>query len=145
MATASNIVINDGATTPVAHTFVPIGADSNGVFWFDDQSASNAIGYNRISLSIVRPKTAQAGESSSQRVIRVKVGIHTPVLETLSNSTVSGIVPAPTVSYVPRVTSEYILPERSTVQNRKDLRSFLVNLHGNAQLSGMIDNFVSVY
>jgi hypothetical protein len=31
---ASNIVKDDAQATPVTHTFVPLGPDKDGVFWF---------------------------------------------------------------------------------------------------------------
>lgn len=125
MAAAANIVLADAQATPVNHTFIPLGPDANNVWWFEDQSAVAPIGYNRISISLVRPIGAKQGEDSSKRIARVKIGLHTPKLETVSNNTVSGIAPAPTVSYIPRCNVEFILPERSTAQDRKDLRKFV--------------------
>lgn len=124
MAAAANIVLSDAQATPVAHTFVPLGPDANGVWWFEDQSGASPIGYNRISLSITRPLNGAAGDDSAKRVARVKIGVHTPKLENTTNSTVSGVAPAPTISYVPRFNCEFLLPERAALQDRKDLRKF---------------------
>lgn len=124
MAAAANIVLADAQATPVNHTFIPIGPDNNGVWWFEDQSGAAPIGYNRISLELKRPAPGKQGQSSTQRMIRVKLGLHTPKLENTTNSTVSGVAPAPTLSYIPRVNVEFMLPERSSLQDRKDLRKF---------------------
>jgi hypothetical protein len=139
--TAINIVLNDAAGTPVAHTFVPIGLDGN-TFWWEDQSAASVIGNWKISAKIQRPSVAQAGQNSKDRMYRVTVGLHEPILETLGNSTISGIPAAPTVSYIPRVVNEFVMAERSTLANRKDLRKMNSNLLDEAQMVAAIENLV---
>lgn len=141
---ASNIVLADAQATPANHTFVPVGRDKNGVFWFEDQSAANAIGNWRISVEMTRPPVPAAQASSSGRTNRVKIGLHEPILETVSNSTVSGIAPAPTISYVLRTFSEFILPERATLQNRKDLRKMIASLLGDTQVTACIESLTYI-
>ncbi len=145
MSAAVNIVLADALATPVNHTFIPLGKDDKGVFWFEDQSQASALGYWKISFDFRRPGPAKAGTNSQNRTIRAIVGLHEPVLETLSNSTVSGIVPAPTLSYTPRVFGEYVMPERSSLQNRKDLRKMFANLMTNQQVIDMVETLVPVY
>lgn len=145
MTAVANIVLADAQATPVNHTFVPLGPDKNGAWWWEDQSASSPIGYNRISMSLTRPITSSAGLSSgSDRMARVKVQIHTPKLETLGTND-AGITPAPTISYVPRFTCEFPMPERSSLQDRKDLRKFAYLLLQEAQLTGMVETLQNVY
>jgi hypothetical protein len=141
---ASNIVLADAQGTPVNHTFVPIGRDKNGVYWFEDQSVANAIGFWQISVDMRRPPAATAKQSSEGRSIRVQVGLHEPILETVSNDTVSGIAPAPTVSYVPRSFTEYIMPERSSLQNRKDLRKMNYLLQNDAQIIAAVETLTYI-
>jgi len=141
---ASNIVLADAQATPVNHTFVPIGPDRDGVFWFEDQSQANAIGFWKISVQLKRPKPGVAG-SSSTRTNRVVIGLHEPILETISNSTVSGIAPAPTVSYVPRSFTEYVMPERGSLQNRQDLRKMTYLLQADATIVAAVENLVGPY
>jgi hypothetical protein len=50
-----------------------------------------------------------------------------PVLESTSAATGSGIPPAPTIAYVLRGNIEYIMPERCTLQERKNLNAFVKN------------------
>lgn len=141
MTTAVNIVLADAQATPVNHTFTPIGPDKNGIFWFVDSSQANAIGYWRVSVEIKQPQSAGAGaQSDSNRNYRVKVGLHEPVLETVSNNTISGIAPAPTISYVPRSFTEYVMPERSSLQNRKDLRKMTAGLNADANIVAVVEN-----
>lgn len=145
MAAAVNIVLADALATPVNHTFIPLGPDSKGTFWFEDQSQASPIGFWRISVEMKRPSAAQAGQNSKDRTIRIKTGIHQPVLETLSNSTVSGILPAPTVSYVPRNYTEYVLPERSSLLDRQNSRKMNYNLQNNAQIVSMVESLVALW
>jgi len=145
MAAAANIVLADALATPVNHTFVPLGPDSNGVWWFEDQSPASPIGYNRISVSLVRPNNPSSGDSSSGRVARCKIGVHTPKLENTTNSTVSGVAPAPTVSYLPRVFVEFILPERSALQDRKDIRKFVQFLLADAAIINAVETLQGIW
>lgn len=145
MALATNIVLADAQATPVNHTFIPIGPDKNGTFWFEDQSAATPIGYWRISVEAKRPALASPGESSNKRTVRVKVGLHQPVLENVTNATVSGIAPAPTVSYVPRTFTEYLIPERASLLNRQDMRKMNANLQTNAQIVAAVETLASFW
>lgn len=144
MAAVANITLNDALATPVLHTFVPVGQDSKGVWWYEDQSASSPIGYNRISYEFVRPTNPAPGESSGNRMFRIKIGFHTPKLETLGNNS-SGITPPPTVAYVARCNCEFLVPERSALQDRKDIRKYMDFLLAEAQLTDMVENLRNVY
>lgn len=144
MSAVQNIVLNDAQGTPVAHTFTPIGQDTKGVWWYEDQSASAPIGYNRISLELTRAPNPSVGSNANERVNRVKVGFHTPKLEVVGNSS-TGITPPPTVSYIVRCNMEFILPDRSSLQDRKDIRKYMDFLCAETQLTNMIENLQSVY
>lgn len=141
---ASNIVLADAQGTPANHTFVPVGRDPKAVYWFEDQSAANAIGNWKISIELMKPPTPTAKQSSEGRTIRARIGLHEPILETVSNATVSGIAPAPTVSYVPRSFSEFVLPERATLQNRKDLRKMMANLLADSQIIAVVESLTYI-
>jgi hypothetical protein len=118
MGSQANLTINDGQSTPVAHTFY-----TNGAGWSDslkgilaswvDRSQAAAVGYWKASLSFKEPTK---GETNYRIVFKTE----TPVLENVTNSTVSGIAPAPTVSYKPISQTSFSVPERSTVDARKD-------------------------
>lgn len=144
MSAVANIVLNDAQATPVAHTFVPIGQDAKGVWWYEDQSASAPIGYNRISLELVRAGNPSPGQNAGQRMNRVKIGLHTPKLETLGNNSL-GITPPPTVAYIARANLEFVIPDRSTLQDRKDLRKFVDFLAAEVQVTDMVENLRNVY
>lgn len=144
MSAVTSIVLADAQGTPVNHTFVPLGPDTRGTWWFEDQTGVSTIGYNRISLQLTRSGNPPAGASSQDRMNRVKLGIHVPVLETLGTND-AGITPPPTVSYINRCNMELILPEQNTLQNRKDLRKFAQYLLADTQVVAMVETLQNVY
>jgi hypothetical protein len=139
MTTATNIVIADAQGTPVNHTFIPIGTDKNGVFWFEDQSAVNTLGYWKVSIERKAPAPAQPGTSSVGRTYRYKIGMHEPVLANVTNSTVSGVMAAPTLAYIPRVSGDFIVPEQAALLDRQNLAKMFPLLLQNAQIKTLIE------
>lgn len=145
MPAASNIVLADAQATPVNHTFIPMGKDTSGVMWYEDQSQSNPLGYWKISLDIKKPFSMAAGaKSDSTRVIRVKWALHEPTLETLGTAD-NGLTPPPTIAYVTRSQGEFIIPERSSLQNRKDVRKMAASLLGDSQFVAAVESLQAIY
>jgi len=69
-----------------------------------------------------------------------------PILEVTSPSTSSGIQPAPTKAYDCFVNVDFVNPERSTAQNRKDLVTLLRNsLAAGGVIDTCVQNLESVY
>lgn len=146
MPAIGNIVINDGAATPVAHTFSPTKIDSNNVAYLHDRSGGIAIGYPALALVTKLPNAASGGQASGlNRVIRNNFKIDLPVLEVTSPSTGSGIQPAPTLSYVCGVDINFRIAERATLQNRKDILAFAKNLLAHANVIAMVENSEVIY
>jgi hypothetical protein len=144
MSAVANIVLNDALATPVAHTFIPLGPDSSGTWWWEDQTGSSPIGYNRISMQLVRNTKQTAGLSAGGSTSRIKVGVHTPKMETLGNTS-AGLTPPPTIAYTPRCLIEFIISDRSALQDRKDLRKYVDFLMAETQLTDMVENLRNVY
>lgn len=140
MPQATAITIADAQGTPVNHVFNPVGRNQDGVFYYVDASATNEVGNWRISVDIKRPAQAAQGSSALGLVSRVKIGLHEPVLETVSNSTVSGIAPAPTVAYITRANMEFIIPARTTELDRKNIAKMAPLLLQAAQIKAVIEN-----
>lgn len=141
MPSAANIVIADALATPVNHTFVPIGPDPKDPtkFWFEDQSQASAAGYWRLAVSLKRPAMTKAGVDTANRTIRAFVELHEPIMEVAVTATYSGIPPAPRISYTPRSFVELVIPERSTLQNRKDLRKMTAGALNDASITTVIE------
>lgn len=144
MSAVANIALNDAQGSPVLHTFVPLGPDVNGTWWWEDQTGTSSIAYNRISMKLTRPKPAAAGDNSDKRVNRVKFSILTPKVESLGVSD-SGYTPSPTIAYTPRFDGEFVMSERSTLQDRKDLRKYADFLLAETQLTAMVETLQNVY
>lgn len=143
MSAVTSIALDDAQATPVTHTFIPQGPDANRVWWFEDMTGET-IGHSRISLSLKRSPNPAPGSNAANRVSRVVLGVHVPALETLSNNS-AGLTPPPTVAYIERCNVEFILPDRASLQNRKDLRKYVAGLLGNTQVIDMVEGLISVY
>lgn len=143
MSAIANIVLNDAATTPVAHTFNPARqglVGSSSVATLEDRSANTGIpvGYYKIDLDFSRP-------SKTRKTYRIVWKLSVPVMEVVSNSTVSGIAPAPTVSYTPLAEVAFVIPERSSLQVRKDLRKMFYELMNNPQVVAAVEQLDAPY
>lgn len=128
MTAFANIVLADGLGTPVNHTFekkkIGDGSDANTTLaLWEDRVTGIAVGFNKISQQLRFPGTAKGASRST----KVSVKIVVPIMEVVSNSTVSGIAPAPTVAYQNLATIEVVLPERSSAASRADVYAFLKN------------------
>jgi len=133
MTQRANITLTDAATTPVNRVYYP-AAEKNGVLLWKDRTQPVLIGQNRLSL-MQRPadKTTKATKYSWK--------LETPILEATSPSTSTGIQPAPTVAYTPLGTIELVLPERSTLQDRKDLLAQLRDLIDEAIVTAQVHDY----
>lgn len=138
MSAIANLVLNDGAATPVAHTFSPVNIDALGIAKWADRVDGIAIGYPTVSLLMRQPNKVTRNYKLSLKVI-------CPTLEVTSPSTGTGIQPAPTKAYDTFATVEIVLPERSTKQQRKDMLAFLKNSLANAVITAAVEDFESVY
>lgn len=139
MATATSIVLADANTTPVNHTFIPLGKDNDDTFWFEDQSQASPVGFWKIAVKTKRPPPATPGQNTANRVYKVQVSLYEPLLENVTNSTVSGVAPAPTISYTLRSSTEFILPERSALIDRKNLRKMHALLLADANVLAVVE------
>lgn len=137
MAAIAPIVINDAATTPVAHSFSPVSILGDLSKWAD-RVTGIAIGYPVITMSLRAP-------TKTSRMYKVSARVVTPTLEQTSPSTATGIQPAPTKAYDCMSVYEHILPERSTLQQRKDHMAFSRGFNNGAVMTAAVESFESVY
>lgn len=144
MPAIGNVVINDGAATPVAHTFTPLGKDDAGVYWFEQTTPvpANTIGAKRLGYKQTRITDSSQKQLTSNT--RVTLTLHVPTLETLGNNS-AGIVPPPQLAYKEQARVEYTLADRSTKQERKDTRVLALNLLGHAMVIAAIDDLQPSY
>lgn len=137
MPTFGNVVINDGQGTPVAHTFAPVNLIGNAAN-FADRSGGIAVGYPTVLATMSLP-------SKTSRLYKARFKVVLPVLETVSNSTMSGILPAPTKAYDLTADMTFFMPERSTLADRKNILAYAKNLLANAVVTALVENNETVY
>lgn len=135
--------VNDSAA--VAHTFNPVKIENN-VAIHQDQSGGVPILFPTIGISLKMPSVGKNGEVSSAntRVCRTIMTVDLPTGETLGTSG-SGYTPPPTVAYVNRAKLEVIAPERSTLTNRKDVRSYVYNALNLTYVKNVIEDLQAIY
>lgn len=138
MPAIGNITLNDGKTTPVAHTFSPVSVGSDGVAAYVDRIGGIPIGYPRISLWLGSP-------SKTNRNYKFVAKVVLPVLEVTSPSTATGIQPAPTKAYDVPFTVTGSFPERSSLADRKDAVAYLKNILASAVVTAIVENLETIY
>jgi len=137
MPAIANIVINDALATPVAHTFAPVSQGLMGSS-FADRVGGVAVGYPAISVVTTPP-------SKNSRLFKTRIKVTLPVLENVTNSTVSGVAPAPTLSYTMTADMTFFMPERSALQNRKDIIAYAKGALANALIAAVLENNETIY
>lgn len=138
MASIASMTLADGQTTPVNHTFSPVGIDQVGVAKWEDRVSGIALGFPVVSFSLRAPTKGSRNYKMTAKVV-------TPVLEVTSPSTATGIQPAPTLAYDIIANVDMVLPERSTLAQRKDLLAYLKNFMANAAFINAVESFERVY
>lgn len=127
MAALADIVAYDGASTPVAHTFVADHVEYTG----NDLIASwqeKTVGvpeYAQGSILLTRRK-AQSG------MTRIGMKVNLPVMESVSGQNLSGYTAAPKVAYVDSYEGVQWVHSRSLAQGRQNAKSIFINLMRNS-------------
>lgn len=129
MPAIAALTINDGAATPVAHTYNPVTTDGANAKWAD-RSPSIPAGFRTVSHFYEEPK--------GQRVVhRITIGFFQPVVATVNS-----------VDTVVRFSSGSIqlnLAPDSTLQERKDLLATMANALGLAGFKTSVENLEPYY
>lgn len=132
MAALASVVINDSAATPVAHTYVPVSNSNDLTVWRENAAAGSLAGQPVIKLTSKLNPTASG-------MSRMRITVDLPAESALGTSD-QGYKAIPKVDYITRCTVDFILPNRSSAAQRKDLRVRLSNLLANALIVDAIDN-----
>lgn len=137
MPSFSQITINDGKATPVAHIFAPktlIGTEAK----FVDRSGGITVGYPELMFNVSLP-------SKTSRMTKVRMKAVVPVLEVVNAATYNGITPAPTKAYDMTFDGTFFLPERSTLADRKDILAYVKNALATAFVTSLVETQETVY
>jgi hypothetical protein len=131
MPAIGNITINDGATTPVAHTF--------GVVSTDGKIASYADRSGGVPAEFPLIKVSSSVPAGTQRFYRVVLSVSMPKAAT---------DPQTGKSYIARQTQcrlEFTLPETGVLQERKDILAYSKNLLALAMVTSLVQDLETVY
>lgn len=115
MPAIQNIILTDRAGTPVAHTFVPESVE--GGVGSVVEAGTSAVGNKRFTIS---------GRRDAKKNWKVRATLTMPVIQTeVVNSVSRDIVVRTSAVYV-----DFVFPETSLAQERKDLISMLACAFG---------------
>lgn len=131
MPAIGNIVINDGAATPVSHTFGVVTTDGK-LASFADRAGGVPAEFPLIRISSTTP-------AGSQRFFRVEMSISMPK---------SAVDPQTGKSYIARQTQSrviFTLPETGLLQERKDVLAFTKNLLGLSLTTSLVQDLEAIY
>lgn len=137
MAIRAPINLTDAAAVPVVHVFDP-AETKDGVLIFVDRLNPVFIGQNRLS-------TVQRLATRQTKASKMSWKLETPILEQTSPSTSTGIQPAPTVAYTPLFQMDFVLPDRCTLQERKNLLAMARDLIDEAIVTNQVLDFNVIY
>ena len=129
MSAIANIVVPDAASTPVNHTFAPARIDGNVGRW-QERTAAVPAGYWSLSSGLRAPVAGSA-------VYRQTLDLAIPSLKTYTDLSGNSIT---VVDYVHRFKGEFLLPDRGTLQNRKDIRKLMTGIYADSQLIDQVEN-----
>ncbi len=135
MSAQASIVINDGQTSPVAHTFIPKGArtlpEGVGVAeWRDVTTGVNA----EVNPTIVERHTPPNGN----RLEKFQWTIDLPTAETVGTND-AGITPPVRKAYSTQVQIVAWVPTRASAQELKDIAAFAKNFAALAMFKDAIE------
>lgn len=138
MSIRANITLTDAAGTPVNHVFSPTQGKDDRIHFQDRTITGVYIGQGRVAL-------AQRLASKTVKTNKFVLTLETPVLEQTSPSTSTGIQPAPVVSYTPLAEATFVLPDRMTLQERKDLLAQFRDLLSDTMVTDLVQDLNTVW
>jgi len=122
MSEAANFSINDGADTPVSVTFKPELVSGGNATFRDDRTGVHTL--------MPRIKSVTSLSTANRPTNRTTLSVSLPV-----KRTVDGV---DQVDYVCRAECQFVLPDRSTAADRKNLLAFVANALDTEPIKGTI-------
>lgn len=126
MSNIANIVVFDGASTPVSHTLVPVSVS---------KEAGTVVAIWREQLASL-PTEAQVRLEMKQRtlksgVVETRTRVVVPVMESISGQNAAGYTAAPKVAFEDAYEEISYAHPRSTITGRRLAKQILTNLSNN--------------
>jgi len=129
MPAIAALTVNDGQTTPVAHTFNPQTTSGAKAVWAD-RSPSIPAGYRLISHEVAEP-------NGNRTVYKITMGFTDPKVATVDG--------ADTVTRYNSAKVELNVHPSSSLQDRKDLLAYVANSLGLATIKTSVENLEPFY
>lgn len=133
MAQQLAITLTDAAATPVNRVFAPAKRDGD-VYRWDYRGSGIIAAYDQLTISTRLP-------SKSSKATKVTMRLACPTMEQTSASTATGIQPAPTVAYTSIGEISLVLPERSNLQDRKNVLAMMRDLIDEALTTAVVETY----
>jgi hypothetical protein len=130
MTAFAAILLDDGADTPVEHTFSPSGFDQNGVARLYEATEDGSLDSRlSISLGVSLPK-------NGSQVARVTAKAVVPVMDSEDPSVKTGELIG---------TASFVLPKTATLAQRADILALLANFLADESVVAAVQNLESIY
>lgn len=130
MSAIANIVVFDGAATPVSHTLVPVSVVKNG----DEVTASYREQLTTLPVE-AQVRCVITATKLKSGTIRSSVSMVVPVMESIAGNNAAGYTAAPRVAYEDRTDLISYAHPRSTITSRRLARMLTVNVGNNVSTS----------
>lgn len=147
MANIANIVVYDGAATPVSHTLIPISVErdqkSGRIEALWREQVASLPTYAQVQFKVSMNRTAKSG------IWHVDARVEVPVMEAVAGANASGYTAAPKVAYIDTTGMYGHYSERGTIAGRRLSKQILLNIGNNVATSvaavsaGVLDELFS--
>lgn len=147
MANIANIVVFDGATTPVVHTLIPISVErdqkSGRIEAMWREQVASLPTYAQVTFRVTLTRTNKSG------VWHADARVEVPVMEAVAGANASGYTAAPKVAYTDTTGIYGHYSERGTIAGRRLSKQLMLNVGNNVATSvppvsaGVLDELFS--
>jgi hypothetical protein len=131
MPAIGNLTINDGQSTPVAHTFGVVNTTGSESRWADRSGG--------VPAGFILVNSRQKDPSNGARNYRMQFEV---VLPTVATDPTTG---KDYISRTARCNVEFVLPESSVLQERKDILAYARNLLADPVTTSVVENLEHVF
>lgn len=131
----TDIVLTDDAATPVDHTFTPARNEPDSML-YENRETGIYVGYGKLFLALRRPTGANA------RNLKAIIRLERPVLKQVSGADVGGFTPAAELDYRPVAECVFTFPDKTTLQQRKDIHKMFKDALQESPVESLIQNYV---
>lgn len=130
MSAIANLVVFDGAATPVSHTLIPVSVtrEKGKVSAVYRESIAGVPVYAQVQATL-------SIEQLPSGVYRAESVVEVPVMESVSGQNSAGYTAAPKVAYTNTIRTIGLFHERSDSAGRRLARQMAINISGNISTS----------